>query len=89
NGLTRVDHVLLSNQTATVEAAHSIIVVQGNLGDPAALRAAMPTVQAAHAHVEQSFAQLEQTNQRLAQSQAQQQAVEQTQSQNTPQMRMT
>ncbi|MGV7196892.1 XVIPCD domain-containing protein [Xanthomonas axonopodis] len=89
NGLTRVDHVLLSNATDTVEASRNIFVVQGRLGDPAALRADMPTAQAAHAPVEQSFAQLEQTNQRLAQSQAQQQAVEQTQSQNTPQMRMT
>ncbi|MCM5618946.1 XVIPCD domain-containing protein, partial [Xanthomonas hortorum] len=89
NGLTRVDHVLLSSATDTVEAARTIFVVQGRLGDPAALRADMPTAQAAHAPVEQSFAQLEQTNQRLAQSQAQQQAVEQTQSQNTPQMRMT
>jgi phosphoribosyl-ATP pyrophosphohydrolase len=89
NGLTRVDHVLLSNRTDSLTAAQNVFVVQGSPNDPAMLRAHMPTAQAAQTPVEQSFNQLEQVNQRLAQSQAQQQTLEQTQSQNAPQMRMS
>ncbi|WP_017167402.1 XVIPCD domain-containing protein [Xanthomonas phaseoli] len=89
NGLTRVDHVLLSNRTASLDAATNVFVVQGSPNDPAMLRAHMPTAQAAQTPLEQSFNQLEQVNQRLAQSQAQQQTLEQTQSQNAPQMRMS
>ncbi|WP_244667870.1 XVIPCD domain-containing protein [Xanthomonas sp. D-99] len=89
NGLTRVDHVLLSNRTASLDAATNVFVVQGSPNDPAMLRAHMPTAQAAQTPVEQSFNQLEQVNHRLAQSQAQQQTLEQTQSQNAPQMRMS
>lgn len=89
NGLTRVDHVLLSNRTASLETATNVFVVQGSPNDPAMLRAHMPTAQAAQTSVEHSFNQLEQVNQRLAQSQAQQQTLEQTQNQNSPQMRMS
>lgn len=89
NGLTRVDHVLLSNRTDSLTAAQNVFVVQGSLNDPAMLRAHMPTVQAAQTTVEQSFHQLEQLNQQLVQNQARQQTVEQTQSQNAPQMRMS
>lgn len=91
NGLTRVDHVLLSKQTDNLTTAKNVFVVQGALNDPAMLRAHMPTVQAAQTLVEQSFNQLEQVNQRLAQQQAQQQNTDQTQaqSQHSPSMRMT
>ncbi|MGV7183815.1 XVIPCD domain-containing protein [Xanthomonas axonopodis] len=90
NGLTRVDHVVLSNRTDSLTAAQNIFVVQGSLNDPAMLRAHMPTVQAAQTPVEQSFNQLEQVNQRLAQQQAQQQTLDQNQaqSQGSPSMRM-
>lgn len=89
NGLTRVDHVLLSNRTDSLTAAHNVFVVQGSPNDPAMLRAHMPVAQATQTPVEQSFNQLEQVNQRLAQSQVQQQTLEQTQSQNAPQVRMS
>ncbi|WP_343230393.1 XVIPCD domain-containing protein [Xanthomonas euvesicatoria] len=90
NGLTRVDHVLLSKQTDSLPAAQNVFVVQGSLNDPAMLRAYMPTAQA-QTPVEQSFSQLEQVNQRLAQQLAQQQTLDQTQaqSQGAPQMRMS
>lgn len=81
NGLTRVDHVLLSNATDKLTAAQNVFVVQGLPSDPAMLRADMPTVQAASTPVEQSFNQLEQVNQRLAQQQIEQQTLEQAQAQ--------
>ncbi|KHL59309.1 XVIPCD domain-containing protein [Xanthomonas cannabis] len=90
NGLTRVDHVLLSKQTDSLTTAQNVFVVQGALNDPAMLRAHMPTVQAAQTPVEHSFNQLEQVNQRLAQEQSQQQTLDQNQaqSQGSPSMRM-
>lgn len=90
NGLTRVDHVLLNNATDKLTAAQNVFVVQGLPSDPAMLRADMPTVQAANTPVEQSFNQLEQINQRLAQQQIEQQTLDQaqTQSQSSPPPRM-
>lgn len=91
NGLTRVDHVLLSKQTESLTRAQNVFVVQGPLNDPAMLRAHMPTVQAAQTPVEHSFNQLEQVNQRLAQEQSHQQTLDQSQSQSqdSPSMRMS
>ncbi len=60
NGLTRVDHVLLSERTADSPAAHNILIVQGERDDPAHLRAAMPTALAAQTPVEASFDRVEQ-----------------------------
>ena len=81
NGLTRVDHVLLSEKTKDVPAAQNLFVVQGDPQDPAKLRANMPTAEAAQRPVQESFAQLETVNQRLAQERAQEQSLEQQRSQ--------
>ncbi|MDQ1119658.1 MULTISPECIES: XVIPCD domain-containing protein [Pseudoxanthomonas] len=70
--LERVDHVLLSAQTQDSPAGRNVFVVQGNLGDPAHLRAHMPTDVAVRTPVEQSLQQLriagEGRQQALAQS---------------------
>ncbi|WP_337999743.1 XVIPCD domain-containing protein [Xanthomonas campestris] len=81
NGLTRVDHVLLSDKTKDLPAAQTLFVVQGDPKDPAMLRAHMPTAEAAQRPVQDSFAQLESINQQLAQDRTQEQAVEQRRSQ--------
>ncbi|MBB3843787.1 XVIPCD domain-containing protein [Xanthomonas arboricola] len=77
NGLTRVDHVLLSDRTRDLPAAQNLFVVQGELHNPAMLRAHMPTLEAAQRPVQESFAQLETVNQRLVQERAQEQSSEQ------------
>lgn len=81
NGLTHVDHVLLSDKTKDLPAAQTLFFVQGDPKDPAMLRAHMPTAEAAQRPVQDSFAQLESINQRLAQDRTQEQAVEQQRSQ--------
>lgn len=55
SGLTRVDHVVLSNATSVHPAAHNVFLVQGKLDDPAHLRAVMPTEQAVKAPIEESM----------------------------------
>jgi len=55
NGLSRVDHVMLSERTPNATAAENIFVVQGERNDPAHLRASMPTAQAAQTPVEASL----------------------------------
>lgn len=57
-GLEQVDHVVLSSATANQPAGHTIFVVQGDLSDPAHLRAGMPTVVAAQTPVSESLQQL-------------------------------
>jgi hypothetical protein len=42
-GLTRVDHVVLSDPTAERLAGHNVFVVQGEIDNPGHRRAAMPT----------------------------------------------
>ncbi len=59
NGLDRVDHVVLSNATPQLPAAHNIFVVQGELNNPAHQRAHMPTEQAAQTPVEASLQRFE------------------------------
>lgn len=65
-GLDWVDHVLLSSATKDFPAAHNIFLVKGELGDPAAQRAVMPTSEAAMKSIEQSHAEIEEINQRQA-----------------------
>ncbi|WP_369940707.1 XVIPCD domain-containing protein [Xanthomonas medicagonis] len=77
NGLTRVDHVLLSEETKDLPAAQNLFVVQGDPKDPAKLRAHMPTAEAAQRPLQESFSQLETVNQRLAQERLQEQVLEQ------------
>lgn len=62
NGLERVDHVVLGNTPAD-GAAQRLFVVQGELNDPAHVRASMTAEEAARTPVEQSFAKVEQISQ--------------------------
>ena len=55
NQLERADHVLLSARTADHPAGRNVFVVQGELNDPAHLRASMPTDRAVQTPVEQSL----------------------------------
>lgn len=55
NGLSRVDHVMLSERTPNARAAENIFVVQGERNDPGHLRASMPTALAAQTPVEASL----------------------------------
>ncbi|PPT76801.1 hemolysin [Xanthomonas arboricola pv. populi] len=75
NNLDRADHVVLSKQTADSPAGRSVFVVQGELNNPAHLRAHMPTDVAVQTPVEQSLQRLEVASadrqQALAQSQQQ------------------
>ncbi|MDV6188613.1 DUF6696 domain-containing protein [Stenotrophomonas geniculata] len=59
NDLSHVDHVLVSNATATHPAGHTLFVVQGEANDPAHLRASMPTAEAAQTPVEESLLQFD------------------------------
>ncbi|WP_172453065.1 Smlt3024 family type IV secretion system effector [Xanthomonas arboricola] len=59
NNLDRADHVVLSRQTADSPAGRTVFVVQGELNNPAHLRAHMPTDVAVQTPVEQSLQQLE------------------------------
>lgn len=63
NGLTQVDHVLLSDRTAQADVAQNIFIVQGERDDPAQLRASMPTAVAAQTPAETSFERAEQLSQ--------------------------
>ncbi|MCS3809298.1 XVIPCD domain-containing protein [Xanthomonas sp. 4461] len=78
NNLDRADHVLLSEQTADSPAGRNVIVVQGELNNPAHLRAHMPTDVAVQTPVEQSLQQLEvaSTNRQQALAQSQQQEMD-------------
>jgi hypothetical protein len=55
NGLTRIDHVVLSRQNEYVAGGQNVFVVQGALGNPASLHAHMPTDQAIRTPVETSL----------------------------------
>ncbi|QNR97727.1 hypothetical protein ICJ04_02055 [Stenotrophomonas sp. 169] len=80
NGLSRVDHVLLSGPNAEGHTGTNVFVVQGEPSDPAHLRASMPTATAAQTPVHESMAQAErltQTQQQVAQQQDHAQVQEQ------------
>jgi type IV secretion system effector X-Tfes-like protein len=62
NGLSQIDHVLLSEARGTVRAGENMFVVQGEPGDPAQRRAQMKTDDAIKTPVEQSVAQLQTLN---------------------------
>ena len=72
SGLERVDHVLLSNATVENKAAHYVFVVQGEPGNPAHQRGAMPTAQAAQTPVAESLQQFDVVSQEQQRTQAQQ-----------------
>jgi hypothetical protein len=75
NGLDRVDHVVLSNATPQLPAAHNIFVVQGELNNPAHQRAHMPTEQAAQTPVDESLQRFEVVSQEQQQRQQAQQQL--------------
>jgi len=77
NGIERVDHVLLSQPTAELPASHNIFIVQGDLTDPASLRASTATAQAAQQPLQQSREALEVVNLKLADEAAQEQSRDQ------------
>ena len=91
NGLTQIDHVVLSNQTAAVGKGENVFVVQGALDNPAHLMAHMKTSDAIAQPVEQSLSQLQtlsETQQRQQQAQQQSQQQDQQQQLSAPQHRM-
>ncbi|UYK84508.1 peptidoglycan-binding protein [Xanthomonas sacchari] len=73
NGLSRIDHVVLSENSRNVRAGENLFVVQGALNDPAHLRAHMRTEDALSRSVDQSLAQL----QSLSETQRQPKDIEQ------------
>lgn len=91
NGLTQIDHVVLSNQTASVGRGENVFVVQGALDNPAHLMTHMKTSDAIAQPVEQSLSQLQtlsETQQRQQQAQQQSQQQDQQQQLSAPQHRM-
>jgi hypothetical protein len=71
NGLSRIDHVVLSQDSRDLRAGENLFVVQGALNDPAHLRAHMRTGDALRKPVEETLAQLQSLNeaQRLSRAQ--------------------
>ncbi len=77
NGLSRVDHVLLSKADAQGQSGTNVFVVQGEPSDPAHLRASMPTAVAAQTPLQESMERAE----RIVQSQSSVQVATQQQTQ--------
>ncbi|MFT4198304.1 MAG: hypothetical protein QM601_10440 [Pseudoxanthomonas sp.] len=59
NGLTRIDHIVLSRASGQVKAGENVFVVQGGLDDPARLSAWMKTEQALAVPAGQSLQRLQ------------------------------
>lgn len=74
NGLTRIDHVVVSRDAGTVRQGENLFVVQGELDDLVQLRAHMRTIDALAKPVEQSLAQLQSLDDTQRQQQAPQAA---------------
>ncbi|CAE6730295.1 Smlt3024 family type IV secretion system effector [Xanthomonas arboricola] len=89
NNLDRADHVVLSQQTTDSPAGRNVFVVQGELNNPAHLRAHMPTDVAVQTPVEQSLQRLEvaSTDRQQALAQSQQQEMD-TRQRESASMRM-
>ncbi|MFA4122772.1 hemolysin [Xanthomonas perforans] len=73
NGLSRIDHVVLSENTKSVRQGENVFVVEGALNDPAQKMAHMKTSDAIAQPVEQSLAQLQALGETQRQQQSQQQ----------------
>ena len=58
NGLTRIDHIVLSEQNQFVRKGENVFVVEGALDNPAHRRAHMKTQDAVGAPEEESIARL-------------------------------
>lgn len=87
NGLSRIDHIFLSEARGSTRKEENLFVVQGAPGDPAHLRAQMKTQDAIDMPVEKSLGQLQALNERPQPQQSLQmdEAVRQT----GPQVRMS
>lgn len=86
NDITQVDHVLLSERTAQGAAAQNIFIVQGELNDPAHVRASMATAVAAQTPADVSFAHAEQLAQSAQVRTQEDQQQRQVQEQSGPRM---
>ncbi|MBB5858379.1 hypothetical protein GGR69_000036 [Xanthomonas arboricola] len=80
NGLTRIDHVVLSENSKSVRQGENLFVVEGALNDPAHKMAHMKTNDAIAQPVEQSLAQLQSLGETQRQQQSQQQEQQREQS---------
>jgi hypothetical protein len=67
SGVTRVDHVVFSQKTDRVAAGENVFIVQGQLNDPAHVRAHMKTEAAVQTPEAVSFQKVEALNERSAQ----------------------
>ncbi len=88
NQLERADHVLLSAQTAEHPAGRNVFVVQGEMSDPAHLRAVMPTDTAVQTPVEHSLRQIEAASLERQQAAMQRQQDNDVHARDNPAMRM-
>jgi hypothetical protein len=73
NDLSRVDHVVLGGPPGNGQAGPNVFLVQGQLNDPAHVRASMPAEQAVQTPVEQSMAQYQVASQDAQQREQQRQ----------------
>ena len=73
NDLSRVDHVVLGGPPGNGQAGPNVFLVQGQLNDPAHVRASMPAEQAVQTPVEQSMAQYQVVSQDAQQREQQRQ----------------
>ncbi|KQR08177.1 MULTISPECIES: XVIPCD domain-containing protein [Xanthomonas] len=87
NGLSQIDHVVLSENSKSVRQGENVFVVEGALNDPAHKMAHMKTNDAIAQPVQQSLAQLQALGETQRQQQSQQQEPQREQS-IAPQQRM-
>ncbi|NIK02238.1 XVIPCD domain-containing protein [Xanthomonas cannabis] len=84
NGLSRIDHVVLSENYKSVRQGENLFVVEGALNDPAHKMAHMKTNDAIAQPVEQSLARLQSLGETQRQQQSQQQEQQRDQSMTPP-----
>ncbi|MBB3820645.1 hypothetical protein FHT03_000038 [Xanthomonas arboricola] len=84
NGLSRIDHVVLSENYKSVRQGENLFIVEGALNDPAHKMAHMKTNDAIAQPVEQSLARLQSLGETQRQQQSQQQEQQREQSITTP-----
>ena len=87
NGLSRIDHVVLSEARGELRKGENLFVVQGGLSDPAHYRAHMKTQDAIDTPVERSLAQL-QVYSEMQQRQPAPPTMDEPRREMAPQMRM-
>jgi peptidoglycan hydrolase-like protein with peptidoglycan-binding domain len=87
SGLSRIDHIFLSEARGSTQKGENLFVVQGAPGDPAHLRAQMKTQDAIDMPVEKSLGQLQALNEIPQPQQSLQ--MDEAMRQTGPQMRMS